>query len=319
MTTIKKLEEFYYGDLKATLNSIEKERKNSINRMMKSLFKCTVIFLLIGLVVVLITGESKYLMVVFGFYCMFAQGTYGAAASDYNNNFKESIINPLVKSIDESLVYSKGEHISQEDFVKSELLKVPDSVSGDDYVSGEIEGVKIEFSDSKAQTKSIDKDKKVKYSTYFKGFFIKSSFNRSFQGKTFVLPETSLSTFGSFFGNWIQSMKTNKGELVKMDNDQFEREFVVYSSDQVEARYILTPIMMERLLDFKKKSIHPIYISFIDDCIHIIIDNNKNNFEATLFRSILDYDIAFEYILNIHLASSLINNLKLNEKLWGEK
>jgi len=319
MATMKQLEEFYYGDLEATLNNVEKERKHFINSMIKSLFIYTIVFLLIGLVVALTTEEPKYIIGVFGLYFIFAQGTYTSASSDYNNNFKDSIISPLIKSIDESFVYSKGEHISQEDFVKSELLKEPDYVFGDDYVSGEIEGVKIEFSDLTAQTRSTGKDRKVQYSTYFKGFFIKSSFNRSFQGKTFVLPETNLSSFGSFFGNWIQSMKTSKGELVKMDNDQFEREFVVYSSDQVEARYILTPMMMERLLDFKKKSIHPIYISFIDDCIHIIIDNEKNNFEATLFRSVLDYDIAFEYILNIHLASSLIKNLKLNEKLWGEK
>ena len=122
-----------------------------------------------------------------------------------------------------------------------------------------------------------------------------------------------------FVGNWLQSKTSTKGELVKMDNHKFEQEFVVFSSDQIEARYILTPSMMERLLEFKRKSIYPLYISFVNDCIHIVICTNKNNFEANLFQSVTNHNAAFEYILHINLASTLVNNLKLNQKLWGKR
>ena len=113
------------------------------------------------------------------------------------------------------------------------------------------------------------------------------NFNKKFHGKTFVLPDNTETKFGALVGNWLQSKTSSKGELVKMDNHKFEQEFVVFSSDQIEARYILTPSMMERLLEFKRKCIHPFSISFIDDCIHIAIDTGKNNFEPILFQSLL--------------------------------
>ena len=35
---------------------------------------------------------------------------------------------------------------------------------------------------------------------------------------------------------------------MKLENPDFEKTFDVYSTDQIEARYLLSPSMMERLL-----------------------------------------------------------------------
>ncbi|MEM1391353.1 MAG: DUF3137 domain-containing protein, partial [Pseudomonadota bacterium] len=41
-------------------------------------------------------------------------------------------------------------------------------------------------------------------------------------------------------------------ERVKLESPQFESAFEVYSTDQVEARYILTPDLMQRLVELEK-------------------------------------------------------------------
>jgi hypothetical protein len=324
MKTIEELEEFYYKNLETTLNELEDKRGQAIARLFKKWVICTIISVFLGFFIFVFfilerRLDPSFIYFFLGFYFIVMQGIYRTAKSKYNNNFKDSIITPLIKSIDDSLVYYKYKKISLETFTKSELFKKPDFLAGDDYVCGEIDGVKIEFSDVSAQKESRRKDNEVTYKSFFRGLFIKANFNKSFQGKTFVFPDSAESAFGSFIGNWLQSKSSSKGELVKMDNDEFEKEFVVYSSDQIEARYILTPSMMERLLDFKKKSGFPLYISFIDDKIHLAIANNKNNFEASLFDSLLTYGVAIEYIINIHVASAIVHDLKLNEKLWGKK
>ena len=104
-----------------------------------------------------------------------------------------------------------------------------------------------------------------------------------------------------------------------MDNPAFEKEFVVYSNNQIEARYILSHTLMDRLLSFKKKSSHPVYISFIGDSIHMAIEYKKDLFEPSIFRSLLDYKIAMEYVQTLHLAIGIIDELKLNEKLWSKR
>ena len=37
-------------------------------------------------------------------------------------------------------------------------------------------------------------------------------------------------------------------KLIKMDNPEFEKEFVVYSDNPIKARYILTHSLMQRIL-----------------------------------------------------------------------
>ncbi|MEA2092025.1 MAG: DUF3137 domain-containing protein, partial [Campylobacterota bacterium] len=127
------------------------------------------------------------------------------------------------------------------------------------------------------------------------------------------------STFGDLIGSWLQSKNLNRDELVKMDSNSFEREFVVYSSDQIEARYILSHTLMKKLLLFKQKSKHPIYVSFIGNYIHMAIYYDKDLFEPSIFRSLLEYKIAMEYVKTLHLAIGIVDELKLNQKLWSKK
>jgi len=56
-----------------------------------------------------------------------------------------------------------------------------------------------------------------------------------------------------------------------MDNVDFEKEFVVYATDQIEARYILSHTLMEKLLAFKKKSGHSLSISFVRGNIYLAL------------------------------------------------
>ncbi len=58
-----------------------------------------------------------------------------------------------------------------------------------------------------------------------------------------MLPDFAEKLLGKF-GQKFQKSFTH-GKLVKLENPEFEKEFVVYSSGQQEARYILTPVMME--------------------------------------------------------------------------
>jgi len=49
------------------------------------------------------------------------------------------------------------------------------------------------------------------------------------------------------------------------------------------------------------------------------IEYNKDLFEPSIFRSLLEYKIAMEYVKTLHLAIGIIEELKLNQKLWSNK
>ena len=96
-------------------------------------------------------------------------------------------------------------------------------MSGNDFVRGEIDSINIQFSDIHAEQRHKDSKGNTSWSTIFQGLFIVSEFNKTFHGKTVILPDSAQSTFGDLVGGWLQSKNMSRDELVKMDNPDFEK------------------------------------------------------------------------------------------------
>jgi hypothetical protein len=76
--------------------------------------------------------------------------------------------------------------------------------------------------------------------TVFRGQIVRVAFPKHFLGVTVVWRNLGLLNFLNHFGNKLQR--------VGLEDVKFERDFEVYGSDQVEARELVHPVFMERLL-----------------------------------------------------------------------
>ena len=76
--------------------------------------------------------------------------------------------------------------------------------------------------------------------------------------------------------------------------------------------------MMERLLKLKKDTGSRIFVSFVGEKIMIAIDYDKDLFEPTVFSSLLSIEQAMGYIRTLKSAIGIVEELKLNEKLWSK-
>lgn len=313
MKSVSELSDFYYKNLFPTLQKLEKEREHLKHRIVLVAVLFTIITLFIALVL-----KNYYEFILFAYIAIGAI-VYKFLVHDYTHEFKTGIIKPLIHAIDNTLTYSLDLHVSESLFEHSKLFSNPDKISGNDYVKGSIDGVNIEFSDLHAQKREKNSKGQDSWSTIFKGLFIVAEFNKHFYGQTVVLPDTAQNTFGDIIGHWLQSNNASRDELVKMDDSEFEKEFVVYSTDQIEARYILSHSLMKKLLLFKKKSKEDIHVSFVGTHIYMAISYQKDLFEPSVFRSLLEYKIAMEYVQTLHLAISIVEELKLNQKLWSKR
>lgn len=323
MASISNITDFFYNELHPDLKKLEEDRR----KIAKKLIFVGIVIALFSIAFTMqlfsLTSSSNrdndftFLPLVLGFLAFgWAKKHY---TKDYTHEFKENIIHPLIKHIDNGLQYSKDLCISQTDFTRSKLFtKGIDRYSGNDLVKGKIDGVNLCFSDIHAEYVTHDSKGRSTWHTIFQGLFIIADFNKEFKGQTTVLPDTAEKTFGKLIGSWLQSKNMSRNDLVKMDDPEFENHFVVYGTDQIEARYILTHSMMKRLLDFKKISSVPLYISFTKDQIYLALEYNKDLFEPTVFSSLLEYKLVKEYISTLQLATGIIHDLKLNEKLWSK-
>jgi len=123
-------------------------------------------------------------------------------------------------------------------------------------------------------------------------------------------------------GNWsghVRVYEWQDSSWTQMGADlDGEKEFVVYSDDPVEARYILSPLFMEKLLACKERLDMDISISFYKSNIYIAIPVSKDFFEPGLFRTIINPEKTEEYFEDMKMVLEIIDELSLNTRIWSK-
>jgi hypothetical protein len=133
-----------------------------------------------------------------------------------------------------------------------------------------------------------------------------------------VLPDTAENLFGSF-GKMLQQWNISRDPLIKLEDPEFERCFVAYGNDQVQARYILSTSLMERIVAFRKKADRPIYLSFVDSKVFVAVSYTRNLFEPKLLGTIMDFDRLCQYSEDLSLAVGIVDDLNLNTRIWTKQ
>lgn len=241
---------------------------------------------------------------------------------DYDEEFNACIIRPLIKFFDPNLDYSVDGRVPYEVFTRSRLFSKISSktYTGKHLISGILGKTRMCFSQVKADTFKINRPQKIdgpkeSYTQVFNGIFFTADFNKDFAGLTVILPDRAEKLLGSI-GQMLQDGQTEFGELVKLEDPEFEREFVVYSSNQIEARYILSPALMRRILDFKMRSQRTFHMSFAGSSVNIAIDMGTDLFEPRLFRTVLDPKIYESFWNDLSLLAGIVDELNLNARIW---
>jgi hypothetical protein len=236
----------------------------------------------------------------------------------YVARFKSLVIQRIVKFIHENLNYNANGCIDKTTFVSSKIFTTrPNRYKGDDLVWGKTGATQIKFSEIKAEHESGSGKNKRRY-TIFKGLFFIGDFNKHFSCETVVLPDTAEKLFGHF-GQTLQSLNILRGQLVKLEDPEFENHFVVYGDDQIQARYILSTSLMERIVDFKKKTGRKIYLSFVGSMVFVAVSYTKSLFEPRIFRTLLDFGPIREYFEDLQLAIGIVDDLNLNTRIWSKQ
>jgi len=318
MKTLSELKQFYQAQLLADLKALEHKRRKVLRKRM---YVNTVILCIVAAAVFVTINFRMHPHIIFisiVLSVILAVGAYRLIGKDYIAEFKILIIDRIVHFIDENLTYDRSGCIPKSTFVLSQIFKTkPNRYKGDDLVSGKIGQTKICFSELNAEYESRSgKNRSVR--TVFKGLFFIGDFNKNFSCRTVVLPDTAEKLFGRI-GQKLQSMNLVRDDLIKLDDPEFEKLFVVYGSDQVGARYVLSTSLMKRIVDFNNKTNRDIHLSFIGSMVFVAVSYKRNLFEPRIFQTLLDFEPVREYFEDLQLAVGIVDDLNLNTRIWTKK
>lgn len=320
MSTYNSFRDFYEKDLRPDLESIDIRRRET-NKKALTVLLITAAAVLLELV--LIPGNGNFPKPVPIIITAFAGlAAIGIVSKSYRKEYKDKIIARIAGYADEGLAYSPDGFIPQDQFVRSRIFTLScDRYSGEDHFRGRIGKTDIEFSEVTAKHRSSSgagSSRREEYTTIFRGLFIIADFNKHFKTHTVVLPDTAEKLFGKF-GQTLQAASFGRGELIRLEDPRFEKEFCVYGDDQVEARYILTPALMERILAFKKKWNTNVHLSFLESRVYIAISMNKDLFELRPFKPAADYAFLEETLRFLTLLTEVVEDLNLNTRIWTKE
>lgn len=118
----------------------------------------------------------------------------------------------------------------------------------EDLFSGHYKNSAFELYEGHLEQRHTDSKGRTRYTTVFRGQLIRMHFPREFLGVTIVRRDAGV--FNVFGGGKVEGRKLERVGLV---DSRLEKAFEVWGTDQVEARYLLHPVMMERFLELETK------------------------------------------------------------------
>jgi len=324
---------FYQGVLLPELESVDRERRAVRGRVLVlwlSLLGLIFLSLLIfgglqasgppGAAVVVVVGGIG--LALFGFW-LAAFARLSRAKRAYIARYKNTVIGHIIRFIEPGLAYEPDSFVAEAVYQKSGLFpRAWDRYRGDDFIHGRAGRTPLFFSELhteyKTRQRTSDNRTRETWHTIFHGLFFVCEFNKTFQGRTVVLPDRLEGLLGDL-GAALQFSRSQYGELVKLEDPEFERMFAVYGSDQVTARYILSTSLMARLMAFRGKARQDIRLAFVDSNLYAAVSFNRDLFEPRVWRSLIDYEEIRGYFEILQLVIGIVEDLSLNTRIWGER
>ena len=283
-------------------------------------------------------GEPAVVMITILMFCLLGIWIV-RPLSAYKKEAKKTVMDKILKFWgDFSYSDKPGTYVSLRSLEACGLFPRIDVQRADDDYRGIYKGTEVTISEQ-CLLQEQWMHNNMYYMPVFRGIIIQFEFAKKFAGKTIVcsglrgmnaafltsvaigLPmalagnkgDLALGIGSAISGMMAKGKGTDGKELqnIKLEDPVFEKEWEVYATDQVEARYILTPALMERMLEIKRRFYgKSIEFSFFDNQVLIAVRTNKDMFETTsLFTPALAYHKVQEVVAQFYSVFSAVDLL----------
>ena len=238
-------------------------------------------------------------------------------SKEFKLAYKNTFVLQSLKSVFDDLEYNPERGFDYNVIKNTGMMYMGDRYSSNDYVKGKYKNINVEQADvhieEQVTTTDSDGNTTTHYETLFMGQWMIFDFNKSFSANVQVCGKRFANARRS---NWGKTLKYKK---VEMEDAEFNKIFRVYAMDAHEAFYILTPSLMDRIKKLSNSIKGSLLLCFVDNKLHVGISNNKDAFEASLFKKLDESKIISNISSEIKLITNFVDELNLDNDLFRKE
>lgn len=218
--------------------------------------------------------------------------------------FKTIVVQRVVSALGSGLTYSHESSLGREQFLAMDLFSSrTDIFSSEDEVRGQFNEVSFALHEVRAARRE-QRGKNRTTIVYFQGTIVVAEFNKHFHGHTTVVPQAE------HFGLLGESDERRGRERVSMQDAEFEKAYTVYSTDPQQAHYLLTPKMLQLIMDTRTRLGSKLRLAFRDNMLFVAVPSTRNRFEVSLLTArVTPEQVIGDLGAALHLAEGLISGL----------
>ncbi len=224
-----------------------------------------------------------------------------AKIKEISNEFKDMFVKDELEARIPGSTFDYHKGIDSSVVSSSHLVKLHERYKTEDLITGSIEDVKFRCADVHVQDVRRS-GKRTTVVTTFQGRFYEFDFPKNFKSNVFLLQPGQFRPFSGF-------------KKMKLESIKFNSEFKIYSNNEHDTFYILTPQLMERLLKLDSKYRDKIGFSFKNSKLFIAIDSRVDAFDVMGLGDITSYDIDLA-VKEIENIIEFVHFLRLNDTLF---
>lgn len=325
---MKTFEEIW-PELQSELLPLEEKRQDVLGKVKKTRKMLYILLPIAAVLTFLLYGAAGgmaalilggLMAIGLGVYYYFSSYRYQV---EFKEEFKNSVITSIIRGVNPNLSYAPNSHVSMTDYHNSRLYeRSVDRYKGEDYVEGVVGETKLRFSELhteyKTETRDSNGNRRTSWHTIFKGIFMIADSNKHFESETYIIRGGKSDGFFGRIGKALQSKKSRGGERTEMDDPEFNKEFTVYTTDSIEARYLLTPDFMKRMLDLIAYTKAALSASFVDDQLNLAITTAHDFFRPDLNVDLTQPEGLEVFYKELKFLLEIIEVLDLNTRIWSK-
>lgn len=235
----------------------------------------------------------------------------------YRKLYKDKYVVGALNNVFDNLNYLPDKGISWNTIAMTGMMNMGDTYTSEDYVSGTYKNVGFTQSDVHIQRREEHVDSEghrtTHYVTTFKGRWMIFEFNKKFKADVQISQKGfSNSRVGKLFAK-----KEERFKRVKLESETFNKKFNVFAQNEHDAFYIITPSLMSRLEKLVSGVRGKFLFCFVDNLLHIGLDNGKDSFEPpSVFKKFNEEEIISNVLSDIKPITTLIEELNLDNDLF---